>query len=66
MKWNVNFILNERVETIHQREDVAKSYKGKSLCNKNSFEKKPIKFSVILSPLKLSDSEVNKIKIGKL
>lgn len=54
------------METIHQREDVAKSYKGKSLCNKNSFEKKPIKFSVILSPLKLSDSEVNKIKIGKL
>lgn len=65
MKWNVNFILNERVETIHQREDVAKSYKGKSLCNK-SLKKKPIKFSVILSPLKLSDSEVNKIKIAKL
>lgn len=63
MKWNVNFILNERVETIHQREDVAK---GSHCVTKIRLKKKPIKFSVILSPLKLSDSEVNKIKIAKL
>lgn len=40
--------------------------KGSHCVTKIRLKKKPIKFSVILSPLKLSDSEVNKIKIGKL
>lgn len=30
VKWNVNFILNETVETIIRGKDVAKSCKGKS------------------------------------
>lgn len=40
--------------------------KGSHCVTKIRLKKKPIKFSVILSPLKLSDSQVNKIKIGKL
>lgn len=49
VKWNVNFILNETVETIIRGKDVAKSCKGKSFCNNKTLGlRKTIKFSAIL------------------
>lgn len=58
VKWNVNFILNETVETIIRGKDVAKSCKGKS-----RFEKT---YKIFCDSLKLSLIEVYKIKIAKV